>query len=41
MPIKDKFVATEDDLAMGDDSKEEAIGTPLEWTFNEMLGTKS
>ena len=40
MPIKDKFLVTEDDLAIGDDSKEEAVGTPMEWTFKEMLGTK-
>lgn len=41
MPIKDKFIATEDDLAMGDDSKEEELGTPMEWTFKKMLGSKS
>lgn len=41
MPIKDKFEATEDELAMDDDSKEEAVRTPMEWTFKEMLGTKS
>lgn len=41
MPIKDKFIATEEDLAMGDDSKEEAIGTPMEWTFEKMLEPKS
>lgn len=40
MPIKDKFVTTEDSLAMGDDSDEEAIGTPMEWTFRELLGDK-
>ena len=41
MPIKDKFIATEDDLAMGDDSTEEEVGTPMEWTFTKMLGLKS
>lgn len=41
MPIKDKFIITEDDLAMGDDSQEEAIGTPMEWTFKKMLVDKT
>lgn len=41
MPIKDKFIATEDDLAMGDDSTEEEVGAPMEWTFKKMLGLKS
>lgn len=41
MPIKDKFITTEDDLAMGDDSQEEAIGTPMEWTFKMMLADKA
>lgn len=39
MPIKDKFIATEDDLAMGDDSQEETIGTPMEWTFKKILSS--
>ena len=41
MPIKDKFITTEDDLAMGDDSQEDAIGTPMEWTFKMMLADKA
>lgn len=40
MPVKDKFIATEDDLAMGDDSQEETIGTPMEWTFKKILSSK-
>lgn len=40
MPIKDMFTATEDDLAVGDDSAEESIGTPMEWTFKFMLSEK-
>ncbi len=41
MPIKDKFITTEDDLAMGDDSQEDEIGTPMEWTFKKMLADKA
>lgn len=41
MPIKDKFIATEDDLAMGDDSQEETIGTPMEWTFKKILSSNA
>lgn len=41
MPIKERFFATEDDLAIGDDSREEAIGTPMAWTYKCLLDANS
>lgn len=37
MPIKDKFKATEDDLAIGDDSMEEPQFSAMEWTYKLLL----
>lgn len=37
MPIKDKFKATEDDLAVGDDSMEEPQLSAMEWTYKFLL----
>ena len=32
MPIKNMFKPTEEDLAIGDDSMEEPLNSPMEWT---------
>ena len=37
MPIKEKFKESEDDIAHGDDSNEESIGIPMEWTYKKLL----
>lgn len=37
MPIKDKFKPTEEDLAIGDDSREESLTSSMEWTYNFLL----
>ena len=41
MPIKDKFIPTEDDLAMGDDSLEEPLSSAMEWTYRLLLEKES
>lgn len=40
MPKKEMFRATEDGLALGDDSREEDTGTPMEWTYKLLLSDK-
>lgn len=40
MPIKDKFKPTEEDLAVGDDSREEPLSSAMEWTFKFLLEKK-
>lgn len=37
MPIKEMFKESEDDIAHGDDSREEAVGVPMEWTYRKIL----
>lgn len=37
MPIKEKFKASEDDIAHGDDSCEEEQGSTMEWTYKNLL----
>lgn len=38
MPIKEKFKASEDDIAIGDDSQEEFLSNSMEWTYKYLLG---
>lgn len=40
MPIKEMFNPTEDDLAIGDDSREEPLSSAMEWTYNFLLVEK-
>ena len=40
MPIKEKFNASEDDLAHGDDSREEEQSATMEWTYKFLLEEK-
>lgn len=40
MPIKEMFKSTEDNLAHGDDSREEAEGEVMEWTYKLLLEDK-
>lgn len=37
MPIKERFKESEDDIAHGDDSREEEVGTAMEWTYKKLL----
>ena len=37
MPLKEMFRSTEDNLAHGDDSREEATGEVMEWTYKQLL----
>lgn len=41
MPIKNMFKPTEEDLAIGDDSMEEPLNSPMEWTYKLLLEKKS
>lgn len=40
MPIKDKFKPTEEDLAIGDDSREEPLSSAMEWTYIFLLESR-